>query len=378
MQVFETMLCPATATHPRYGEGSVMALRSGDLLLAYGEFYTEERGDGGAAHVLGRISKDCGRTWGEPFKLVENDCITVFSASLVRLPSGEILLFYERKETAETIQEAGQNCRPWVRRSSDEGQSWSEPTCLMPDDHKAYAVLNNDRVVIHSTGRLLAPIAPMEPREPDDPYHSTSTCLLSDDQGRTWRRSQTTLRLDAFDGLQEPAVVEKKDGSLMMLMRTSRGHQYRSLSSDRGDTWSEVKPVPELISPVSPVSVKRIPSTGHLLAIFNKTYDPLGRPGPSGYGFRTPLTATISLDDGNSWTLLKNIENDPTKGFDYVSMTFLPGDEVLLTYHQTEFSTSVIDWRRNLKLKILPVAWFYESAGDPASVMPQFLLADRK
>ena len=87
-------------------------------------------------------------------------------------------------------------------------------------------------------------------------------------------------------------------------------------------------------------------------------------------GWRTPLTATVSVDDGKTWSLLRNVENDPKLTFDYVSITFLEGDEVLLTYHLTEFFGSLVKWRRNLKLKILPVPWFYESAGAGKTQIP--------
>jgi len=233
-----------------------------------------------------------------------------------------------------------------------------------------YLCLNNDRLVVHSSGRMLAPVAPLKPRE-NDPYYSRSTCCYSDDEGRTWLKSDTVLELDAMDGLQEPGVVELLDGSVMMFMRTSMGHQYRSFSADRGQTWSEPEPILELISPVSPACIKRIPSTGHLLAVFNKTYDPHGFKRPCGTGWRTPLTATISLDDGNTWSLLRNIENDPKLTFDYTSITFLDGDEVLFTYHLTEFFGEITHWRRNLKLTILPVAWFYDPrAGGGKTSLP--------
>ena len=87
-------------------------------------------------------------------------------------------------------------------------------------------------------------------------------------------------------------------------------------------------------------------------------------------GWRSPLTATISLDDGKTWSLLKNIENDPKLAFDYVSITFLEGDEVLLTYHVTQMFGHIYKWRRNLKLKILPIAWFYEDAGSGKTAIP--------
>jgi len=88
-------------------------------------------------------------------------------------------------------------------------------------------------------------------------------------------------------------------------------------------------------------------------------------------GWRTPLTAPVSLDDGENWSLLRNIENDPKLVFDYVSITFLDDDEVLLTYHLTEFFGTRVRWRRNLKLKILPVRCFYESAGTGKTQLPE-------
>ena len=350
--------------------------------MAYGEFYTPSQGDMGAAHVLGRISRDRGRSWDSPYQLVENDCLTTFLASLLSLPSGRILLAYVRKEAVEGGIECqgveGTNCRPWFRVSEDDGRTWSDPWVMDALGETEYWTFNNDRLVRHSSGRLLFPGAPLATRGQNDPYHSSSVCVYSDDDGRTWSRSRTELELGAVDGLQEPCVVERRDGSLMMFMRTSLGHQFRSASSDRGETWSKAEPVPELVSPVSPVSVKRIPSTGDLLAIFNKTYDPLGCPGPCAMGWRTPLTSTISQDEGQSWILLRNVENDPKLAYDYVSIAFLEEeDEVLLTYHVTEFFGHRYQWRRNLKLKRVPIVWFYEEAGSGRTAFPGWFPSEK-
>lgn len=376
MPPYEMMLCTANDANPRYGEGSVVQLPDGELLVAYSEFVSSDQGDMGAAHVVGRRSGDRGRTWSEPFEIVPNDCVTTFSVSLLLLPSGRVLLAYERKEKVEggvNLQgNKSVNGRPWFRTSDDGGRTWSEAWVMDAlADPSNYWTFNNDRLVRHSSGRLLYPGAPMEVRGDADPYHSTSVCCYSDDEGLTWTLSGSELKLDARDGLQEPGVVERLDGSLLMYMRTSIGHQCRSVSTDRGETWGPVEPVLEMISPVAPVSVKRIDSTGHLLAIFNKTYDPLMNNGPCGMGWRTPLTATISLDDGETWPLLRNIENDPKFTYDYVSITMLTGDEVLLTYHWTawEDPKEIYSWRRHYKLNILPVDWFYQGAGEQHSKM---------
>jgi hypothetical protein len=60
-------------------------------------------------------------------------------------------------------------------------------------------------------------------------------CYLSDDQGRSWRRSKSTLIGRAADGrritLQEPGVVELAGGRLLMYARTDAGSQFVCHSS---------------------------------------------------------------------------------------------------------------------------------------------------
>ena len=147
----------------------------------------------------------------------------------------------------------------------------------------------------------------------------------------------------------------------MMWGRTSLGHPYRSTSRDRGETWGALEPIEDLVTPVSPTCIKRIPKTGDLLAIFNQNFsdDPCDRQFIA-RGERNPLTAAISADDSRTWGQFRHLENQPGCGFDYTSINFLD-DEVILTYHETRwFSKQIADWGRSLKLKILPTSWFYE------------------
>ena len=81
-----------------------------------------------------------------------------------------------------------------------------------------------------------------------------------------------------------------------MLMRTGMGGQYKSVSQDGGETWTEPAPT-TLTGTAAPVSISRIPSTGDLLAIWNNN---LGKDRPGNVG-RTPLTAAISKDEGETW-----------------------------------------------------------------------------
>ena len=103
---------------------------------------------------------------------------------------------------------------------------------------------------------------------------------------------------------------------------------------------------------MSPSLVKRIPSTGDLLLVWNRNY----QPGHHHTGERTPLNTAISRDDGGSWEKIKDLERTPGGSAAYAAVTFV-GDEALVTYyHQLKGMGGASD----VRLKIVPVAWFYE------------------
>lgn len=107
------------------------------------------------------------------------------------------------------------------------------------------------------------------------------------------------------NGLQEPGIVELRDGRLMMWHRTDMGSQLLSYSEDGGDTWTD--PVPSnIISPLSPAAIKRLPQTGDLILVWNdhSNIDERRR------GKRTPLAVAISKDEGKTWINTKFIEED--------------------------------------------------------------------
>ena len=105
-------------------------------------------------------------------------------------------------------------------------------------------------------------------------------------------------------------MVELKDGRLMMLSRTDQGSQFRSYSSDGGITWSPAEPS-NIISPVSPCSIERMPSTGDLVLVWNDHSDVAD----AYRGKRTPLHVAISRDEarpGSSARPLRTIRRGGT------------------------------------------------------------------
>jgi len=340
-----------SADNPRNSEGSIIELNDGRLFLAYSHFYGGHADDS-PAYIAGRYSADGGRTWDAvDTTVVQNEGQqNVMSVSLLRLKSGEIAMFYEIKHSPG-------DCRLYMRESRDETRTWSEKVCCIPND--GYFVINNDRPVQLSTGRVVVPAA--HHPCPDGTWHTwssraTSTCFFSDDGGNTWNQSSSVLEAPAESrsGLQEPGILEMKDGFLMMWTRTDLGCQYISYSFDCGNSWEEPR-ASELMSPCSPASIKRVPSTGDLLCVYN---DHSGRfPYPEGK--RTPLVAALSSDGGATWKHHRLIEDDPDGWYCYTSITFVE-DAVLLSYCAGD---SRVGGLNRLRIRRIPCEWLYHKEG---------------
>jgi hypothetical protein len=119
----------------------------------------------------------------------------------------------------------------------------------------------------------------------------------------------------------------------MMFMRTQLGSQYLSWSNDGADTWSEPKPS-DILSPLSPASIKRIPKTRDLLLVWNDHahVDPSWRASETSGGKRTPLTVAISRDEGKSWVNPQNVLDAPDGWYCYTAVYF-DGPRVLLGFN---------------------------------------------
>jgi sialidase-1 len=315
-----------TRDNPRNSEGSFITLKSGRILFLYTSFYGGA-GDESPARIVSVQSDDAGRTWSrEPQVVVENKSgANVMSVSLLRLQSGNIALFY-------LVKNSMLDCRPVMRVSTNEAQQWSEPQ--MVGEAPGYFVLNNDRVIQLKDGRLVAPVSFHRSRASDPKNYRSldgrgiALWYLSDDEGKSWREADTWWALPArtTSGFQEPGVVELADGSLFSWMRNDQGSQFGCYSTNRGQSW----PLPEataLSSPVSPASIKRLPGSADLLAVYN---DHSGQfPFPKGR--RSPLVAAVSADNGKTWPRRKLLEGAADGWFCYTAIHFTD-DAVLLAY----------------------------------------------
>lgn len=300
----------------RNSEGDFVRLRDGTWMFVYTRFRGGSGDDHDRAELCARFSRDDGRTWspGDVTVVANEGGFNVMSVTLRRLPlTNEIGLFYLRKNSLS-------DCRPVLRRSTDEGRTWSAPQEIITDEI-GYYVVNNDRVTLLKRGRLVVPASLHKGADGSYASVAHALCYLSDDGGITWRRSRTVLTLPVAGsktGLQEPGVVELSDGRLMLWTRTDQGTQWLSFSGDGGETWSRPRPGP-LRSPAAPASIKRIPSTGDLVAIWDDNYVPNS---PWSFGNRTPLAIAISSDDGVTWKRRQILEPDPDGWYCYTAIAF--------------------------------------------------------
>lgn len=345
-----TLELPPGAGNPRNSEGSFVSLKDGRILFVYSHYTAGSGGDHDPAHLAGRYSSDGGRTWtAQDRVIVENEGgMNVMSVSLLRLQNGQIALFYLLKNSE-------QDCRPLMRLSVDEGATWGAPVPCITDE-VGYYVLNNDRAIQLKSGRLVLPVCLHRVQgEPKTDWQGTLMCYLSDDSGKTWRRSKTAQK--GYDAAgkrvttQEPGVVELNDGRVMMFIRASGGCQYLAYSEDGADTWSA--PVASGIkSPVSPASIKRLPSTGDLLLVWNDHADT-----PASLNARrVPLSTALSKDDGKTWSSAKVLEGNALGWYCYIAI-YPMDDAVLLGY-------CAMSNLAHSRVTRVPVSWLY--AGKPA------------
>jgi sialidase-1 len=348
--------------NPRNGEADAIQLADGRLFLAYTYFYGGGH-DESAAEIRGCYSEDGGRTWSDEHVIQENiGLCNVMCVNLLELDDGRIAFVFAVKSG----QVPGEfDCRPFIKYSTDSCLTWSEPTAMSPDANRYY-VLENSRLIQLSNGRILFPIALLIAT---NPWWFAGCCVYSDDSGESWKVGEFAAARDyPIAGFVENGVVEidtsrrtvrgasrqnTVEPVVLMYARSSRGEILHCFSVNGGITWSEPEPLGPK-SPISPSMVKRIPSTGDLLLIWNAVDRRTAHP-----QWRSPLTAAISKDEGQTWINMRDIEPNIETTYCYPSLTFTREDTVVLTYYRGEHIDGGQHNLREMVVRVLPVSWFY-------------------
>lgn len=230
-------------------------------------------------YVVLSTSGDGGKTWNEVL-VVDPDAggpVRSFDPELWVSPHGRLFFFWAQMEKGRHDVEHG----VWCIETSDPDAAqpkWSQPRRV------GDGVMMCKPLVL-SSGEWVLPISRW--REHDE----SAQMIVSTDAGKTWtRRGGCNVPKDTrqFD---EHMFVERKDGSLWLLVRTTYGIG-ESVSTDRGQTWPELKPSSILHTP-SRFFVRRLAS-GNLLLVKHGPLDTRTS--------RSHLSAFVSKDDGKTWS----------------------------------------------------------------------------
>ncbi|REJ91036.1 MAG: neuraminidase (sialidase)-like protein [Planctomycetota bacterium] len=144
------------------------------------------------------------------------------------------------------------------------------------------------------SGRILLPLY-------SDTY-SFSIMAISDDDGASWSASEPLI---GFGNIQ-PAVLRRSDGTLVAYMRENgpRDRIRVAESTDDGLTWGPVG-VSELPNPGSGLDGVVLES-GAWLLIYNDSTEG-----------RSSLAASLSDDEGRTWTVTRHLERDDAGRYHY-------------------------------------------------------------
>jgi len=333
--------------YTRHGEGDMIDLNDGRLLLIYMEF----RGDGAdeaPTRFATRTSADGGETWGDHRVLADTDPgdMNIYSPNVIRQADGGLLLTYMRQHS-----HGAERSTMHAWRSNDEGQSFQPITTF--EERGPYSLCNGVMTSLKS-GRILLPVC-LETPNVANTYAVQS--LYSDDHGHTWHRGETVVTAP-MRGLMEPHVAETRDGRVLMAMRTQLGAVFMCESTDEGHTWS-LPQTTGLRVPESCPELVTIPATGDLLMLWNNA--PYDHQFVSHFGKRSPLTAAISKDEGRTWTHVRDIEDDPSRAFSNPGCRFSRDGRAMINYWTCEYLPS---WRMqdiiDIRTAVMDWQWFYE------------------
>ena len=322
--------------YTRHSEGAFLRLKDGRLLFVYSRF-TGSQDDGAPSDLVAMTSGDEGETWSQPevtLPASSHGIDNIMSVSLMRMNSGDVGMFYLAKRRPD-------DTACFLELSRDEGRTWYRRIECIDQDRRGYYVVNNDRVIRLSSGRLLIP-ANLH-RGGSDPTGATKIhwdgrgvafFFWSDDDGETWHESPDAVfppftRTDA--GLQETGVIELKNGAVWGYARTDQHVQYEFFSHDGGLHWTAAQPS-RFTAPPSPLKIARRPQDGLLYAVWNPVPNYNGRElSRAGWG-RTPLVWASSADEGVTWSEPRVIEGQEDHGYCYPAIFFTDDGAMLTAY----------------------------------------------
>jgi hypothetical protein len=234
-------------------------------------------------YVVVATSGDGGETWEEVLAIDPDGPgpVRAFDPETWLDPDGKLWFFWAQSlDDEEASWFGGVNAGVWAMTASDaEGAvpEWSEPRRLTDG-------IMMCKPIVLSGGEWVLPASTWRTGK-------GARMVVSGDRGKNWRVRGAVDVPEEVWNCDEHTIVERKDGSLWMLVRTQYGIG-ESTSDDRGRTWTPLVPS-SIRHPTARFFIRRL-SSGSLLLVKHGPMDM--RTG------RSHLMAFISQDEGHTWS----------------------------------------------------------------------------
>lgn len=318
------------ANRNRYFQGipAVEKTRAGRYYTAfYGGMSREENGN----FVVLFFGDDPKAGFGEPYLAIEapTPMCRTFDPCLWISPAGQLWLFYAQSYTyidgrlgvwaAVCDRPDAEKPKFSAPRRIANGVMMNKPTCLSDGTWLLCCAIWCDE---------LSPLNDL----PEERY---SNVYASTDQGRTFARIGFTDYPDR--STDEPMIVQRKDGSLWMLIRGKHGIG-QGFSDDGGHTWHDVG-FSGIANPCSRFHIRRLKS-GRLLLINHKNFAGEGEKDVVVGSGRDHLTAMLSDDDGRTWS--EGLLLDERSEVSYPDMTEDENGRMTVVYDRERYGAREI------------------------------------
>ena len=187
-------------------------------------------------------SADGGLSWSKPAIACPP---SVINPTFIRARNGDPVMFYNLNHSIHQ-----DDCSVAFRRSTDNGQTWSE--AHMADVGARIVICVNNGLLLPSGDWLISfqydrsgQTGEFDVRKCD----YVAAVAISSDEGVTWHRYGDIVIPNLVhwpnntSWAVEPTVFPRPDRSLGMVLRTDNGRLYQSVSRDQGRTWSDASPM---------------------------------------------------------------------------------------------------------------------------------------
>lgn len=255
----------------RQGVPGIERTAKGRLWAVYGRHVESTRN-----YQVVKYSDDDGATWSDvKLMILPREGTRAMSACIWLDPRGRLWLFWGQ---SAGLQDGRFGVWAIVTDDPDSNDpQWSEPRRIGDG-----ILLNKPTVLANGEWLLTSSIWKAD---------NSIRVYASTDEGQTFTlRGTANVPDPATRGPDEPMIVERRDGSLWMLVRVQG--LAETISTDNGKTWSPVQRI-AIKHCTSRFFVRRLQS-GSLLLV---KHGPLDKRVP-----REKLTAYVSDDDGKTWS----------------------------------------------------------------------------